>query len=54
MVATLLIYGSHDNFVSLEEESYMHEVIVKETSFLIKSRYKSKYKKVGVLPMRIV
>lgn len=27
MVATLLIHGSHDKFVSLEEEAYMHETI---------------------------
>ena len=26
MVATLLIYGNHDNFVSLEEEMCMQEV----------------------------
>ncbi|CAB3997720.1 Abhydrolase domain-containing 8, partial [Paramuricea clavata] len=27
MVPTLLIYGNHDNFVTLDEETYMHETI---------------------------
>ncbi|XP_028399110.1 protein ABHD8-like [Dendronephthya gigantea] len=31
MVATLLIYGNHDNFVTLDEETHMHETIYGST-----------------------